>query len=461
LRSNRCGTSHPIADSGTDEATDDRRRRAPVALACCVAALALVSGCSATVVGVPVPNAGVMTSLGADIRSLNVGSYPTIPSPPPGTAGSVGYGRMLEGQRMANFVVVPTEVDPELTIAIPQNTSTLTSADDLPDPVDQDDAPDFVVGFSTARRSPGPEVLMNLVLRFTDAARAADVAGDMAAAYGRASGAMSAPSAHEAGTPPAGTPTGTPPAGTPAGTPPAGTPAGTRPAGTVPIPRHPGTLAFASDIGEGAELHSATAYGPYVLFQYARSRDGADRATALVARTLDLQEPLIDRFAPDDPSRFADLPADTTGLLSRTLRLDPGYAPFPGAWVLRPRAALHFQDNAATAAAAFADAGVQAVSMGKATIYAAADAAGAQRLADKLTGDSLNHGYRPAAGVFGLPSARCLDGSRGGDASDDSPRRFYCVASAGRYAFEVYSAEAADAHHEVAAQYLMLTRAAV
>jgi hypothetical protein len=399
--------------------------KSPWHAALTAAALALVAGCTVSVPGVPRSTGRDFPPAAVDVAVLDTGGYPTTPGPPPGKAGSEAYGRVLEGQRMANYVVVPTEVDPALTEAIPQNTSTLTTADDLPEPLDSDDAQDFVVGFSTARRSIGARVLINAVLRFTNPAVAADAAGDVAALYVRMSGV---PAQY----------------------------AGVRPAGAVPIPRHPSTVAFASETDEGTELHSATAHGSYVLFQYALSKAGLGGATALIAKTLDLQEPLIDQFVPDEPSHFADLPADTTGLFSRTLRKDPRYAPSPGVWVLYPAAALHIEDDPAGAGAMFAKTDVQAVSVGKTVVYQTADADGARLLAEELTADSQNGGYQPAAEIRGLPTARCLDGGRGEDVSDGSPRRFYCVGFADRFTFEVYSDREVHAHQEAAAQYLML-----
>jgi hypothetical protein len=347
---------------------------------------------------------------------IDTGSYPTTPGPPSGRAGSDSYGRVLEGLRMANYVVVPSQVDPGLTRAIPQNTNTLRNADELPDPLDAEDKQVFVVGFSTARSSAADEVLLNIVLRFATVAAAADVANDTAALHARTAG-----NEHRA---------------------------------TVSIPRHGATLAFASETADGAELHGITPHGPYVLLQYVRSKKGVDGAMALVSKTLDLQEPLIDRYVPDDPSRFVDLPTDDSGLVRRTLPLNPEDADLPArAWVYQSRAALHFQEDSAKAATLFAATGVVAVSAGKSTVYEAADRIGAQKLADQLAADRRNAGYSPAAAASGTPTARCFDGGRDDDAS---PRNFYCAGSVGRYAYEIFSNDQADAHRQVAAQYRLL-----
>ena len=349
--------------------------------------------------------------------ALDTGNYPITPTPTLGTAGSATYGRILEGYRMANYVVVPNQVDPGLLRARPQNTFVLRSADDLPDPLPPEQPQHFVVGFSTARSSAGPrsQVLINVVLRFTDAAAAGDAASAMAAYYSGVGVSRSTV--------------------------------------TVWIPGHPNTSAFQSEADDGAALSSVTARGSYVLYQYAVS-DGLDKASTLVAKTLDVQEPMIDRFVPVDSSRLADLPADPTGLMRRTLPMGPTDAPFNHIRVYQAAAALHVMPNPSSSAALFTAAGVDAVSLGKTTVIEAANSVGAQRIADTLAASRENSGYHPAAGGIGLASARCFDGGRDGDTS---PRRFYCVGLASRYAFEVFSDQERDAHQQVAAQYRILT----
>jgi hypothetical protein len=137
------------------------------------------------------------------------------------------------------------------------------------------------------------------------------------------------------------------------------------------------------------------------------------------------------------------------------LPLSPGDADLPPArgWVLRPQAALHYQENSARAAILFAAAGVTAVSAGKSTVYEAADALGAERLAGQLSAGRRHDGYRPAAAT-GVPAARCFGGGRDQDAS---PRNFYCAGSVDRYAYEIFSSNQVDARRQVAAQYLLLT----
>jgi hypothetical protein len=377
-----------------------------------------VTGCGGTVAGSPVPAVvGGEHTAAVNIASLDTGPYPTRARKPLGTAGSSSRGRILEGQRMANDVVMPYEVDPTLRRAIPQSTSTLDSARELPASLGGAAAAHgFLVGFSTGRRSvsPGGEVLINIVLRFPDPGAAVQAAADMAATEG------------------------------------SGQPR--TPADVVPIPDHPTAIGFRSGTGTAAGVTSFAPHGSYVFYDYAQSGDGPDSAAALIGKVIALQQPRIDQFSPTDPSKFAEIPIDSTGLLVRTLPLTADSASPDGA-VYFPRAALHFQDEPDVAAATFDAAGVQAVAVSRTRIYQAGDAAGAARVADTLAGDARDNGYRPAGAVPGLPSARCFDGSRD---PGSSPRRFYCVGVEDRYAYEVFSEHEHDAHQQVAAQYRLL-----
>jgi hypothetical protein len=221
----------------------------------------------------------------------------------------------------------------------------------------------------------------------------------------------------------------------------------------IQIPGHPQAVAVRVDNGGATTVSSLTAHGPYVLYEGAQSSSGADAATALVASALDLQEPRIDQFTPTDPSRLADLLVDRTGLLARTLPFATNHSPANGVAVYTPRAALHFEDDPARMAALFQAANIESVSVSKARVYQSADPAGARRVADALAANASDSGYRTASGPPSLAAARCFDGGHG---PYEVPRRFYCVAVADRYAFEVFSDRERDAHQHIAAQYRML-----
>ena len=122
----------------------------------------------------------------------------------------------------------------------------------------------FVNGFFSSREATGQKILQNAVLRFADAAAAVAAVADMGAAAAE----------EQVITPPV---------------------------TSMPIAGHPDTIAMSHTlIQPGLQwtvVRSFTAHGLYVLTQLAQTTDGVDPTTALIAKTIDLQTPLIDQFA--------------------------------------------------------------------------------------------------------------------------------------------------------------------
>jgi len=412
----------------------------PTVAACLAMSLA---ACATTVTGTEEkqpgpPPAGVQAAL------LDHGNYPIKPRPPLGNVKSEFDGRVLEGDRMANNVVLPYEVDPALVKPTPMQVYTVKDADALvtvlPNAVPAAAAAqNFIVGFSTGRETFGNapyKELINLVMQFPDPAAAAAAAGDMAAKY-----ANPAPSDQQSGFPQM----------------------GAKPQQPFGIPRHPEALGSTSTeqllpeygSGTGYVVSAFTAHGQYVLYQWGLSSDNVGSAAELVAHTIDMQAPLIDRFMPAAPSQFAGLPADPTGLLARTLPVASQDTEINQNAVYEPRAALHFADDPPTVADAFKANGVQNVSMAQTTVYQAIDAAGAQNLADTLAAVTTKvESYdKPIAGIDGYPAAKCFTT----DKQDTVSAKFYCVAPADRYVIEANGQQDENTRQQVAAQYLILT----
>lgn len=404
------------------------------ALCVTVLAAAAAAGCSLSVAGAPVKAHGGPPPGAVDISQLDSGNYPTDPSPHLGTAGAPLEGALIEARRMANNVVGPWEVDPSLTTPSPLRAMVLKNAAAVgliePAPVAVAvQAHNFINGFSSDRQGQSQQRLMNAVLRFADPFAAAAAAADMA---GNAASVQ---------------------------------PSDTQPVAKVAIPAHPDALA-STDSHDGsiqyiATVLSFTAHGPYVLCQTAQAGD-IDTATALISRTLDIQGPLIDQFAPTDPTKFADLVRDPTGLLARTVRYptwpEPeGSVPAnPKVGVYEPHAALHLQDDPPSAAAALSTAGVQAMSYYQTIVYQARDPADAAQLATDLANSALQlqPSAQPADGVGFMPTSQCLQ-SDGGESSGHQ-LRYYCFAPVGTFTIEARAAQLKSAHEQIAAQYKML-----
>lgn len=427
----RCG-KFPWAQRQVDEGAGNGGLRLTGAVrtsAVAVACGAVLMGCSSAVTGMAVKAPEPQDSDGVNVALMDTGNYPTHGGHPLGTAGNPQKGAYLEGVRMAEFVIGPWEVDATLRDVAIFNTEPIPVAAGLKADVGEEQvgiaaAHGFIAGFSTARNSqvPGPhKALVNLVMRFPDPQSAVAAAKEMAEKASQV-----ANPAH-------------------------------RPAS---IPRHPEAMASAYDMRAvpgcptcgGTTVESYTAHGPYVLWQSADTTEILDVATQLVAKTLDLQGPRINDFAPTDPAKLADLPIDPTGkLLARVMPPPPDKSALPYAGVYPPRGALHFEPNPPASASLFTAAGVEMVAYRWGpTVYQAHDGEGAARVTNRFVADARN--VKPATAVPGLPIARCFEGrdSTAGHAI------FECVARADRYAFDAVSLQETDAKQLISAQYRIL-----
>ncbi|MBV8346209.1 MAG: hypothetical protein JOZ49_01345 [Mycolicibacterium sp.] len=389
-------------------------------------------GCSLAVPGAPVKAPGGSPPGAVDLNLLGSGNFPTAPAPPLGAAGSAPAGALIDARRMADNVVGPWEVDPSLVTPSPVRAIVLKDAGAVgliePNGVAAAaHAHNFINGFASDRQGPVELRLMNAVLRFADAPSAAAAAADMAQAE-----TSQQPNRPE----------------------------------PVPIPGHPDTLAttYSYNAYGGDQrpimVVSYTAHGPYVLCQTAQANQ-IDIAAGLIAKTLDLQGPLIDRFSPTDPMKFADLPADPAGLLAHTMPFPTYPEPStsvptnPNVGIYQPHGALHFQDDPPGAAAALTTAGVQAVSYNQTFVYQANDPAAAAQLAQDLANSMLQ--TQPSATPIGavdfMPTSRCLQSD---SPEAGGPAHYYCYAPAESFTIEVQAADATGARQETAAQYKML-----
>jgi hypothetical protein len=407
--------------------------RALGAMLAAVSAVTLV-GCTATVAGAPVKAPARADADGAVVALLDTGNYPTAAGPPFGAAGRVN-GALMEAHRMAVDVVGPWQVDPTFRQrgSVLDTTTTgpfpearlLTQNRVLPDPVAEVAAAHgFITSFSSLRTTGPAKLLLNVVLRFSDADSARAAAREMSDKYPYAN---------------------------------------PRP---MPIDRHPEAIATLDEVSGGTVVASSfTARGPYVLFQVVEIWDRTDTAAApvLIRLTLDKQEPLIDRFRPTDPAKLVDLPKDFTGhLLARTLWAPDNSGPFiVGVW--EPTAWLHFEDDPVKAAGLFSSAGVEAVAQRMTTVYQTRDTAGAAQVVEQLAADMrASDGIHPITGITGLPGAQCF--ARTKTLEEANPALswqrvvwpFKCVARADRYAFTAFSANEKDVKQQMAAQYRIL-----
>ena len=377
----------------------------------------LSAACSSTVDGSAVKPSGVAAGPAVDVSKLDVGAYPTQPSQPLGTTGDPMRGVFVEAQRMANNVIGPWEVDPAVTEWFGFGATVLPNEGALAQIGPESFAAaasqhGFINGFASARTAEGQKILLNAVLRFGDqgaAAAAATDFGDIAAKTGD----------------------------------------GVQPA---QIPGHSDTRAATYTQTEGSTgkkwsaVRAFTAHGQYVFMQLAQAIDGPDAAIGLVAKTIDLQGPAIDKFRATDPSEFADISLDPTGLLARTLPVpEQDATPIQNA-TYEQRGALQFQSDPARSAKLFTDTGMDLAAMAKTNVYQTKDAASAPKIVDGFYAE-LQPTSQPAKPVNNLPESKCLQ---------LKDKTFYCLGAADRYAIETTAETLLDAQQQVAAQYAIL-----
>ena len=388
--------------------------------------IAALAGCTTLMDGKALKAPHDVNADGADLALLDVGNYPTVPRAALGEAPTENMGTILEGHRLANNTVVPTDVDPTLTKVSAMNILTMQLSRgisvDLPDPAQSIvSAHHLLAGFSTARHSPDKKrSMINLVLRFPDPAAAADTAKQLS------------PLGFD----------GLPP---------------TRPFG---IPRHPDALARAYTSPDGAGMNGGEVveaylpHGPYLLYGWMRVPGPTEESANLVAALFDKQVALIDTFVATDPAQIAHLPMDPFGFLNRVIPADGDAAKSVNIGGLGPQAALHFQDDVIQATKDFDTAGVDAVGDLKTTVYRARDAAGAATMVESAQRWAA---ARPGAQAIdpppGLPFAKCFEFTQD---EQTSGARFTCVATADRYQIEVWSQQRRDAYQQTSAQYLLL-----
>ncbi|WP_239657256.1 DUF7373 family lipoprotein [Mycobacterium riyadhense] len=182
-------------------------------------------------------------------------------------------------------------------------------------------------------------------------------------------------------------------------------------ANRLTMARYPTTLvnvAPRSTGRRGRRIHRAR---PYVLYQYAGSKDNQQAVADLITNTLDLQVPLIDHFQATPADQLATLP------LTRWTPPDSGPHPFPPPIPTSttrrstpPRAALYtFGPIQWHTQKMYDDAGIQGVSVDRTTVYEAIDPTAALKATEWLVRMDVPYlGYQSAAGITGLPSARLL-----------------------------------------------------
>lgn len=389
-------------------------------LAAAIAAVALLAGCTTMTTGDATKDPSFKPG-DAIVSLLNPGNYPTAPKPGPALKPGAETGRIIDAERLSEYVVGPWEVDPTLTSIGVDVTGIYLGAEGLVSverPMVQIASDHQLInGFGSARGTVRGgdhyNSLVILVLRFPTA----DLANNAARQFSAQASVVDRASPNQ----------------------------------QIPIPGHPESLAHQSTLFDGRfTVTSYTAHGPYVLYQYATSDKALDTATQLIAKSLDLQAGRIDGFQPTDPAQFATMQADPEGLLRRTVPTQE-HKGNQGLW--GPRGVVHYDDDPIQASAALTAAGVNVISVRGTHLYRAKDAEAATQLAQKLAQPGGESPSEPGPVVPGLPSAKC----RAISYADVKALVYDCVTSFDRWVYTASSLQPFDATQRMASQYLLLT----
>jgi hypothetical protein len=389
-------------------------------LAAATAAMSLLAGCTTVKSGDATKDPSFKPG-DAIVSLLNPGNYPTAPKPGPALKPGAETGRILDAERLGEFVVGPWEVDPQLvaigvtTTGMVLSPESLTSVQRSMVQVAEDHQ--LINGFDSARGTvrgaDHDNTLVNLVLRFPTP--------DLASNAARQFSAQATPVDRAS------------------------------PNQQISIPGHPEALAHESTTTDRTfTVSSYATHGPYVLYQYASSDVNIDTATQFVAKSLDLQAGRVDGFHPTDPAQFATMELDPERLLARTVPTKE-HVLFQGRW--GPRGFLHFEDDPVQAAVAWTVAGVDVISVRGTRLYRAKDASAAARLAQKFAEPDGRNPAEQGPTVSGLSSAKC----KAVDNADVKARIYECAASLDRWVYAASSLQPFDATQRMASQYLLLT----
>ncbi|MCJ0907110.1 hypothetical protein [Rhodococcus sp. ARC_M6] len=400
---------------------------APIAAA--VAAILLVTGCSSTSDGQPNAegeSGGSATVAAQDAApgEMDPGTFRTTPQPAFGKVTSVNSGRYVEGQRMAEFVVLPSELDPLLVGSVPMSTYVIKSGKALsilltgksPDIAEREG---MLTGFSTSRKyedKVADKSIVHAVLRFPDAASAKRAAVDMSADD-------ALPGEYSDG----GVPT--------------------------PIDILPDTLTTTREASDGSfSSNSFTPHGQYIIYTWASAPIAEKAWTAQVtAKALAQQAPMIDKFPATPADKFAELPMDIDNVLVLTVPEEDGNKTTSSSAVYGPRGAAHFSSNPTLTIEFMSESKTTLNAVAGTGVYRSETEQGASTLFDLFSSDITNQGFTKSANPPGIPNTACF--------TKDTPRGTYnyCIVHQGRYLGEISVLDDEKKVHQMTtAQYQIL-----
>ena len=396
-----------------------------------------------TAAGSPTAQSADPASQEVDLAALDTGTWPTEPAPRFGSATKDDITK-IDGQRMAEFVVAPYEIDPVLTspqsgprvVESPRRMVDYLSGDAVKILMDES----YLYGFMSPAKEPQPNLrqadrsLINGAWRFPDpetAKRAATLLHEKALSGTGGEPATAVDPATMPGT-------------------------GPHMAGAL-VSRGKGSSMY----GDPVATQSFTPHGDYVLYQCAEAPRGQEAWTAeTVSKAVAAQGPWIDRF-PQTPTKSQTGGAkptfpviDQDKLLIYAVPTPPGDDPGgDDKAVYGPRGMAHRSSGPAMVEKALTDTGSEHNAVARTTVHRTGDDAGAQTLLDTLTRADAGDGWTPSPAPKGLPTARCLA------KDDEDGHHETCYVVQGRYVGHAEGTDKREVDQLTSAQYVILTKA--
>ncbi|WP_157513934.1 DUF7373 family lipoprotein [Nocardia concava] len=399
------------------------------------AALAIVVAATAACGSDDDPAPATPVEPAIDLSKLDTGNLPTEPKHYD-KAADPQLARIVQAERLANYIPLPVEVNPEIKYPAPAVSAAVRPFIDLgssaiklrakADPAAlAAAAPGFLSGFVTTGSSdPTPDLSYeyeNLVLMFTDEGAAKAAAPALGQVDFDAIG-------------------------------------GSRRLG---IDKYPDAFVYLDtsyDFNAGVRSWYAT--GRFVIFTYVWDNVMAEtgvsdpaKLTARVQLGLDAIPPALAKFPAIPADQLTEQQVDMDGVLGRslpTVAVDQSERGIPGVYDRHGGLQLFPGDEAATL---FEQTGVDRVAFNGGSVFRARDAAGAAAIVAARSATSRT--FRPAESPVNLPNAQCRKYSGPIKLSIS----YYCYVTHGRYAAEVAANQLLDAQQRISAQYARLVNA--
>ncbi|MGW5381498.1 DUF7373 family lipoprotein [Nocardia sp. NPDC003963] len=376
----------------------------------------------ATIAGAALLLSGCQSDAGTGASPVTAAVDACSAAPAESGEEQFGDGALAEGARMAEAMVLPTEVDPSYihhsSSGVLTGAMLMVTAGHNNEVADAAEDHGLLAGFVTTRfagdaRSRDSRWFIHALLRFPDGASACAAATELAAAAEGSRGMWDTADREPA-----------------------------------TLPGEPDSHFSLRDQNGRFEGLAVTAHRDYVVYTEVRAPDRVE-VERLTARTLELQRPLLDGFVPTAVPELARLPYDPDGVSALSVGAN---ATGPGAY--GPRGAVLFAEDQVTASRLYSEVGVSGMANKGTTVYRTADPAGATRLREFLT-DAIAaaHDKTPAVTPADLSDVSCLSDNR------DHPNAWTCLVSSGRYVAEAWGRSSEETHRLARDQYAVLTSA--